>query len=172
MAIRFVLGLFRFAAYHIRRNDLQYKEVFLSAEASYTNTEALLLKKELIYIATDETDPDFFAPFAEQHTVYRWADFFTEKGNFALKNVEIPPKWIGLIEQVICASARVFVGTKKSTFSAYIPRLRGYLRAPDTATYYHTSRYNRPKRPPSKFNHRPVIGNDYMADYPTLWLDV
>lgn len=36
----------------------------------------------------------------------------------------------GCIEQVICAMGRSFFGTLESTFSSYIFRLRGYIKAP------------------------------------------
>jgi hypothetical protein len=69
----------RYAAFHIRRNDLQYKEVFLSAQKSLDNTRALLQPKERIYLATDEVSPKFFAPFEKEHEVLRWHDFFTAR---------------------------------------------------------------------------------------------
>ena len=78
---------------------------------------------EPIYIATDETAPDFFAPFERAgHTVFRWHDFFGPKGGSVLAGthgirvvgpvfsfyvplfagMHIPRKLIGCIEQVRC----------------------------------------------------------------------
>ena len=37
------------------------------------------------------------------------------------------PKFDGMVEQLICAMGRAFVGTASSTFTAYIFRVRGYL---------------------------------------------
>jgi hypothetical protein len=36
------------------------------------------------------------------------------------------PDWVGMIEQVVAANGRVFVGTYWSTFTAFIVRMRGY----------------------------------------------
>src|SRR5262249_4168894 len=43
---------------------------------------------------------------------------------------------LACVEQEVCAAARVFVGTRLSTFSGYITRLRGYRRAEDTGSYF------------------------------------
>merc|ERR1711998_411682 len=39
---------------------------------------------------------------------------------------EVPYHLIGMYEQLICAESNLFVGTRLSTFSSYIMRLRGY----------------------------------------------
>lgn len=36
------------------------------------------------------------------------------------------PEWVGMIEQVIAANGRVFVGTYWSTFTSFVARMRGY----------------------------------------------
>ena len=41
---------------------------------------------------------------------------------------KINPKWEGMVEQIICASARIFIGTEMSTFSDYIRILEKYLK--------------------------------------------
>jgi hypothetical protein len=77
--VRPTVSNIRYSAYHIRRNDLQYKEVFLTAQKSLDNTRALLKPRERIYLATDETSPDFFKAFESEHEVFRWHDFFTAR---------------------------------------------------------------------------------------------
>jgi len=54
------LGLFQYSSYHIRRNELQYKSSFTSASVTLRNTENLLNSDEPLYLATDETSPEFF----------------------------------------------------------------------------------------------------------------
>jgi hypothetical protein len=135
------LGAFQYSALHIRRNDLQYKGSWSNASVTLRNVRALLLEGEPLYIATDEMNPDFFAPFLERHPqLYQWKDMFTERAGSVLKGVQIPRKLIGCIEQAICAMGRRFIGTEHSTFSGYINRIRGYVDAPDKLTYYHNVR--------------------------------
>jgi len=40
---------------------------------------------------------------------------------------EVPAILIGSIESAVCTRADIFVGTRKSTFSGYIHRMRGYM---------------------------------------------
>ena len=44
---------------------------------------------------------------------------------YFLTGLKVPRKLVGCIEQAICAMGRAFFGTKESTFSSYIVRLRG-----------------------------------------------
>ncbi len=54
---------------------------------------------------------------------------------------------LGMIEQIVCAAADIFVGTPLSTFTSYITRLRGYMdRDPiihNGVSYDRTGQYNR-----------------------------
>ena len=80
----------------------------------------------------------------------------------------VPPKAVGLVEQIICAGARRFIGTQQSTFTGLIPRLRGYIGAPDTTIYHHNVHYSKVPRP----MRRPISGSDYMNAQATLWADL
>ena len=103
---------------------------------------------QMLYIATDELDATFFDPVLRRHPhTFIWRDFFEEKGGNVLKGMTIPDKYVGMIEQVICACGRVFVGTSHSTFSGFIPRIRGYINAPDKAVYHATEFHKSPMRP-------------------------
>ena len=165
------LGLFKYSSFHIRRNELQYKENFISAAHTFDNTNILLNHKEKLYIATDESKKGFFNFIEKKHPVYRWHDFFTDKGGNVLTNVDIPKKLIGCIEQVICAGGRRFFGTKASTFSAYIFRLRGYIQAEDTNLYLHVKKYI---GKPEHDTKRPYgyTAREYMMEFPYLWENV
>jgi hypothetical protein len=125
------LGLFQYSSAHIRRNELQYKDVFFSGEKLANVVLPQLDKKETIYIASDESDPTYFAPFAQGHTVVRWADVAPETPGSPLHGVTVPTALIGPIEQVICAAGRKFFGTFRSTFTSHIFRLHRYIQAPD-----------------------------------------
>jgi hypothetical protein len=48
----------------------------------------------------------------------------------------INPNYLGMIDQVVCTRATIFVGTWFSTFSGYITRMRGYLGLEDKSVFY------------------------------------
>eukprot|EP00467_Chlorarachnion_reptans_P004168 CAMPEP_0114508506 /NCGR_PEP_ID=MMETSP0109-20121206/12646_1 /TAXON_ID=29199 /ORGANISM="Chlorarachnion reptans, Strain CCCM449" /LENGTH=501 /DNA_ID=CAMNT_0001687463 /DNA_START=171 /DNA_END=1676 /DNA_ORIENTATION=- len=156
------LGAFNYVAAHVRRNELQYKNSFKSAQESLKNIESKLTKGETIYIATDEVKEDFFDVFRENYKVVQWKDYFGPTGKF--KDIKIDRKHEGLIEMAICSMGRIFFGTSLSTFSAYIRRLRGYVKAPNTGLFQH-SNYNsandegKPMVPPT----------DIFHDEPDIW---
>jgi len=167
------LGLFKYAAYHIRRNELQYKDSFQSAEGSYRNTKALLItgeNPEKIYIASDETSAGFFDAFTKEgHEIFFWKDFFGPEAKPSLKiDEEVPRKLVGCIEQVICAGARIFFGTRRSTFTAYITRLRGYIDAPDKNAYLHNNVHTGdPEKDGKLVGDR--RGTNFFLDNPEMW---
>ncbi|CAM9469561.1 unnamed protein product, partial [Choristocarpus tenellus] len=80
---------------------------------------------EIVYIATDEGDKSFFQPFYERYKV-RFLSDYTHRAEVS----EISLNSQGLLEQIIASHGRTFTGTWYSTFSAYILRLRGYLKLP------------------------------------------
>lgn len=168
------LGLFKYSALHVRRNELQYKEVFMPSEKTLQNIRPLLLPGEVLYIATDETDPHFFDAMEREHRIYRWDDFFTERGGNVLKGVNIPRKLIGCIEQVICAGARAFMGTLESTYTSYIFRLRGYIGTPNTEVYFHTLKYTGDKLRDRQttFSKKPEKGQIYQTEHRDMWEDL
>ena len=157
------LGLFEYSSMHIRRGDLQYKNAFVGAEASMENTAHLLRPNETIYIASDETEQGFFQPFRHRYCVYRFNDFYGPRGGNVLKGVHVPAYLLGPIEQVIMASGRLFIGTRASTFSSFVIRLRGYIGAPDTSTWYHNGHTLSPGFQYTKG------GRDWKMEDPNLW---
>eukprot|EP01084_Bolivina_argentea_P257311 433481_1 len=174
-----ILGAFNYASFHIRRNELQYKYVFAQANASFHNVQPLIGDNEVLYIATDESDENYFKVFEEngKRKVYRWKDFFGDNAQFEqTKNVKIPSKLHGEVEMAICAMARIFFGTKESTFTSYIGRLRGYFGAPYTQILYHHYKLNEnidessriSKSKPSK----PYAGQIYKIPFKDLWEDI
>ena len=107
---------------------------------------------------------DFLDAIKSRHKVFSWRDF---KGSLA--GVEprfLQGKYIGLVEQVICAGGRVFVGTDHSTFSGYIPRLRGHIGAPDTHVY-HTTDPNLTPKP--KGEYPPLVGQQFYDEWHAVW---
>jgi len=137
-----------FVAAHVRRNDLQYKNVFIGAEGSIENMQELLQPKETMYLATDETAPGFFEPFKKRgFKVFTLQDIKKSNKHLWEDLGDIKPKYEGMIEQAVCSAARLFFGTPSSTFSSYTFRLRGYIHGlgPQSSCLYHTKKYTKEK---------------------------
>ena len=120
-----------YSALHVRRGDLQYKEVIISAEEWYENTAKLYKPKEILYIATDERKKEFFDPIAKHHDL-RFLGDYTEKAGLD----KLDSSLMGMVEIVVASRGRLFVGTWHSTFSGYITRLRGYYGVSKMSNYY------------------------------------
>jgi len=128
-----------YAAFHIRRGDFQFKAVRIPIADVLKHTEDLLRPGQLVYIATDVKDFSEFEPFTSKYDVRFFRPVADAAGLHFVDSGEPPSgpeaarvlnlNHIGMIEQVVCANAEVFVGTPFSTFTGYITRLRGY--APD-----------------------------------------
>ena len=110
-----------YAALHVRRGDLQYKKVKISAAAWYNNTQEVWKPNELLYIATDERDKSFFDDLAAHHTL-RFLDDYWDMAGLS----DLDPNYMGMIDTIVASRGRAFAGTWFSTFSGYINRLRGY----------------------------------------------
>ena len=166
------LGLHGYSGLHVRRNELQYKEVFMGADRLLRHIRPLVNAGETLYIATDESDPNFFKAIEKEHKVFKWHDFFTAKGGNVLTGVDIPRKLEGCIEQVICSGARFFAGTLESTFTSYIFRIRGYTKAPNTEVYFHTLAYTGDVEADRKttWSRKPIKGQIYKSEDPSMWL--
>lgn len=165
------LGMFSYSSMHIRRNDLQYKDVFISSDDTLKHIRPLLNRNETLYLSTDETSAGFFESLEKEYRVFRWNDFLDVggKGKEVLRGIEIPRKLVGITEQAICMMGRRFFGTRASTFSGYITRLRGYVKAPDTRVYFHNTQYTGDPEQDKQFEPR-VGGQNYMEEDPSMWL--
>jgi hypothetical protein len=108
-----------FDTLHIRRGDFKVNKTLLTAEQIYENIADVLGLNSTIYIATDERNISFFSPFLTRHKVYFLSDF-----EEILSGVNT--NFFGLIEQLVVARGRTFVGCMFSTFSGFCHRLRGY----------------------------------------------
>ena len=107
---------------HIRRGDLQYKDVKISAKEWYENLKEIWKEGELLFIATDERNKTFFDPIKEHHDI-RFLDDYWEVGKLG----ELDPYFLSMIDTIIASHGRTFAGTWFSTFTGYINRMRGYL---------------------------------------------
>eukprot|EP00978_Attheya_sp_CCMP212_P036878 scaffold170273_cov47-Attheya_sp.AAC.2 len=110
-----------FSSLHVRRGDLQYKEVKIPAEKWYANTKDIWKPKELLFIATDERNKTFFDPIKEHHEV-RFLDDYWDAAGLG----DLDPNYMGMIDTIVASRGRAFAGTWFSTFTGYIVRMRGY----------------------------------------------
>ena len=143
------------------------QDVFIPISRVEKNLRALFKPGEKLYIATDNTSPGFLKPFYDHFDVYRWDDFLGEKGGNVLKGLDIEPGNLGQMEQVVMAASRVFIGTDFSTFSGLVPRLHGYMGAPDTQLYLNTKRFFHPTNDTVA-----LTGWDYFHENPVLFTDL
>jgi len=125
-----------FVAFHIRRGDFQHKHVKLPANEILSLTSHLVPnpKERIAYIATDEKNMSFFDPFKEHFkAVYFLSDFAQ---SVDLKHIN--QNYFGMVEQMVCASSDIFIGTPLSTFTGYITRIRGYMNITTPGIYERT----------------------------------
>jgi hypothetical protein len=116
------LGDKNYYAIHIRRNDFQYKHLFISAEDLLNNIKDQVPQSARLYIATDCQDKSYFAPLQKYYNVFFYEDVVTGAG------IKCPHyNFIPIIEQLICSRAVAFIGNDYSTLSSYIYRMRGYM---------------------------------------------
>ena len=118
-------------AIHIRRNDFQYKHLYISCEDILAHLKDIVPKYATLYIATDHRETDFFAPLENYYNVVYYQTIADQ--------IDIEPdnvNWIPIIEQLICTRSIKFVGMKLSTLSSYVYRMRGYMEDIEDKNYY------------------------------------
>jgi hypothetical protein len=124
---------------HIRRNDFQYKDLFISCEQILDNIKDIIPFGSKLYIATDQNDRSFFDPLAEHYTLFFYDDIRSKVKIYD----EFDVNYIPIIEQLICTRSIKFIGNKLSTLSSYIYRLRGYMNDIEDKNYYiNTEKFN------------------------------
>jgi len=128
-AINF-LGDKHYYAIHIRRNDFQYKHLFISPEEILDNIKDIIPEGSRLYIATDHRDIKFFIPFRKKYKVFFYHDIEPSLETQHHYN------YVPIIEQLICTRAIKFVGNDFSTLSSYAYRLRGYMNDIEDKNYY------------------------------------
>lgn len=76
-----------YSSLHVRRSDLQYREVLISEDRWYENTQEIWKPNEILYISTDEGDKKFFDNFALGHDL-RFLDDYWELANLQSFSIE------------------------------------------------------------------------------------
>jgi hypothetical protein len=125
-----------FNAIHVRRNDFQYDDIrHVPVATVINNTRAALPPTEPLYIATDEKDPAFLSEWRALYTPER---VHSLAANMSDVLAAAPKHWYGIIEMIVASQARLFIGSRLSTFSGYITRLRGYTNQTYQETHFTT----------------------------------
>lgn len=125
------LGDKTYYSIHIRRNDFQYKDLFIDSEDILDNIKEIVPEGSKLYISTDHNDEEFFKKFYEKYEVVFYNDLVKK-----LPNDEVHEDIVPIIEQLICTRSKSFIGNKLSTLSSYIFRLRGYMNDIEDKKYY------------------------------------
>jgi len=126
----------------------------------------LFLDEEYVYVSTDER-PDVF----KSDFVPTWEKAHFKVLSFAnyahLVPSDMDPKWVPLIETIICSCGRIFVGTHFSTFTSYAHRLRGHMHVnivKDKSIYFTELKYQTPK------DHQTIGYLSWDREFPRSWL--
>ena len=154
----------QYSSFHVRRGELQYKEVKVNGSVLIDTVEHVLPRGALLFIATDEGNRSFFDPFRQRgFTRIRHLSDYLDVASLRGLN----PNYLGMLDQVVCAGGQVFVGTWYSTFTAYITRMRGYLGHADNSTWFgdkaHRERFQKYELPRFPF---------YMREFPIAWHNI
>ena len=106
-------GKGHYNAFHIRRGEFQYKVVKIPADQMLANVGEFIPKDTLVYVASDEKNMSFFKPFRDRFPAVRMLKDYMDLAGLHSVN----PNYLGMIDQIICVKADLFVGTWFSTFS-------------------------------------------------------
>jgi hypothetical protein len=152
------LGDKQYYSLHVRRNDFTYCYPSSTTDSLtlLENVKDIIPLNSIIYISTDEKDKEYFKPLSENYTLFYYDDILPK---IKLYNT-IDISQISLIEQLICSRAIKFIGTKTSTMSSYINKIRGYMDDIEDKNYYIVT---------EKFNENKQINfiddNEYDANF-------
>ena len=125
-------GVNKYASFHVRRGEFQYKSVKIPAAEILENVGHHIPQNRLIYVATDEKNKNFFDAFKTKWEHVRFLDDYFDYAD--LKSIN--PNYLGMVDAIVCTRAEEFIGTWFSTFTGYITRMRGYMGFPDNKTWY------------------------------------
>lgn len=142
-ANRIIPALGNYSCAHVRRTDFsfQYEKEYLNASTVADHVLTITEPQEFVYVASDERDRQYYE---ELKSAMQGRSIHLGDVKHLLPS-NTPLFWYPHIEKMICVKARLFIGTRLSTFSGYITRLRGYSDdVENKVAYYTDQRYNRP----------------------------
>ena len=143
---------------------------FVEIDVIFNNTFDVLEENSTIYIATDERNRTFFGLLRKRYKIYFMDDF-----KDLLEDVNT--NFFGMVDQLIAARGRIFIGTFFSTFSGYINRVRGYHSQKDKAEGYDLGAINSYYHIPTRYKYdmreyRPLTPPLWSREFPIGWRDL
>jgi len=180
-----------FYALHIRRGDLQFKDVKISAteivkNLHFPNGTAMIPRGAMVYISTDDPDGICRGCMVLRKSCNKYSSpkpvgcpedpswkAFIKAGwqirfmrdfqrRGALQGVN--PNVLGMVESIVCSRAYLFAGTYFSTFTGYIHRLRGY-HGRGEMTFYHSHKYK------MNLQMKLSVGHGFSREWRAGWTD-
>lgn len=127
LAKQIATSLGAFHALQVRRTDFILYHPSVDIATILTQLTEVAPAGSTLVIATDEPNRTFFDALATRYRLVFGMDMIKQ-----MAPPDMHEKHHGCVEQNLCALAETFTGTRFSTFSAYITRLRGYHRIGDT----------------------------------------
>ena len=151
-------------AMHVRRNDFQYKHLFISTSEILRHLTGIIPPGSTLYIATDHPDKSFFGPLGESYEVIFYDDIADK-----LELEEFDVNWIPIVEQFLCTRALRFVGMPLSTLSSYIFRMRGYMDDIEDKGFYLNGKAYDPKQQCDFQEDTQFPGSSWVREYKSIW---
>ena len=127
LAKQVATSLGTFHAVQVRRTDFILHHPSVDIATILSELTEVAPAGSTLVIATDEPNRAFFDLLSTRYKVVFGMDVIRQMAPAGMH-----PNHFGCVEQNLCALAETFTGTRFSTFSAYITRLRGYHRIGDT----------------------------------------
>ena len=127
LAQQIATSLGEFHAVQVRRTDFIRYHPPVDIDTIMTQLAEAAPAGSTLVIATDEPNRAFFRALSARYKVIYGVDLIKQAAPD-----DMPSYQFSAVEQNLCALAETFTGTRWSTFSAYINRLRGYHRMGDT----------------------------------------
>jgi hypothetical protein len=149
-----------FDTFHIRRGDFIKisPATQVGIDMIYNTTFDVLEANSTIYIATNERNSSYFDMLKSR---YFMSDF-----HYLLEGIS--RRHYGMIEQLIIARGRTFIGTFLSTFTAYVNRVRGYHSQKQKADGYQLGLINSYYNPITNGYHNTAYGSNLHLSPDTI----
>eukprot|EP01120_Amphizonella_sp_Union-15-10_P015080 TRINITY_DN7634_c0_g1_i1.p1 TRINITY_DN7634_c0_g1~~TRINITY_DN7634_c0_g1_i1.p1 ORF type:complete len:445 (+),score=66.38 TRINITY_DN7634_c0_g1_i1:90-1424(+) len=144
-----------YSSMHIRRTDFlgQQPHQDIPLETIFNNTKNLFHEGEAIWIATDlkkeEWDLNYASIWNTRYKVFMLHDYTDNIVKDLTNDTLKVYGWIDIVDQIMCTMGRVFVGTKLSTYSGGVVRMRGFNpEVKNKEKYFTDTRYPEGYLPP------------------------